>query len=285
MAKTNYKNVVIKTLAEKFKNPNINIYYHVWADGYTELHSHEYFEMFFITKGKIEHLFNEQLSILDENSLCLIKPGDVHQFFPYDNEKSSFINICIHPAFFRTLCSIIDPVLHQEITSANELPTYKLSSSEIKYATSHIYLSRYTFNHTSSVEDQPVTTAIVVNFLLYFSYLFKSKSNYPEWFSKFIKTISNPNYFSKPLTDLRKESGYSSSALNNYFKLYTGKTLISYMIELKINYACSLLRSTNFTVLEIAMMASFNNLSNFNMTFKKITGKTPSEYKKQYHLS
>ena len=57
------------------------------------------------------------------------------------------------------------------------------------------------------------------------------------------------------------------------------------MIELKINYACSLLRSTNFTVLEIAMMASFNNLSNFNMTFKKITGKTPSEYKKQYHLS
>lgn len=61
-----------------------------------------------------------------------------------------------------------------------------------------------------------------------------------------------------------------------------GKNFFQYVNEYRIEYAKKLLRDTDskFSILGIAYESGFNSKTAFNTTFKKLTGQTPSEFKK-----
>jgi AraC-like DNA-binding protein len=69
------------------------------------------------------------------------------------------------------------------------------------------------------------------------------------------------------------------NAFCNYFKQKTNKTYFQFLLEVRVNYACKLLKETNYSVVMICYDSGFTNLSNFNRHFKLITGKTPFEYR------
>ena len=61
---------------------------------------------------------------------------------------------------------------------------------------------------------------------------------------------------------------------------YTGKKISDYINELRIKRAIEEIEKGNMLILDIALEAGFESLSTFNRAFKKITGTTPSDYKK-----
>ncbi|WP_223552295.1 AraC family transcriptional regulator [Aestuariivivens sp. NBU2969] len=81
------------------------------------------------------------------------------------------------------------------------------------------------------------------------------------------------------LDDLASNFNMSKSAFCNYFKRKTGNTVISYINELRISFACKLLIESDKNIIEIAYDSGFNNISNFNRAFRVIIGKTPREYR------
>ena len=70
----------------------------------------------------------------------------------------------------------------------------------------------------------------------------------------------------------------SVSAFCRYFKLRTRITFSRFLNEIRISTACKLLIESDYSVSEICYQVGFNNISNFNRQFKKITGFTPSKY-------
>lgn len=70
-------------------------------------------------------------------------------------------------------------------------------------------------------------------------------------------------------------------AFCKYFKERTHKTFIEFVNEVRIGHACKLLFEDNYNILQICYESGFNNLSNFNRQFKKITGMSPIEYRKK----
>ncbi len=74
----------------------------------------------------------------------------------------------------------------------------------------------------------------------------------------------------------------SVSQFCRYFKLHTRKTYMQFLNELRIETACQLLLTQERTVTELSYEVGFNNLSNFNRQFKKIKGRSPSEYRKAF---
>jgi AraC-like DNA-binding protein len=75
------------------------------------------------------------------------------------------------------------------------------------------------------------------------------------------------------------------NAFCNYFKQKTGKTYFEFLLEVRVNHACKLLRETDFPVVMICYDSGFTNLSNFNRHFKDITGKTPLGYRREYRTA
>jgi AraC-like DNA-binding protein/quercetin dioxygenase-like cupin family protein len=69
-------------------------------------------------------------------------------------------------------------------------------------------------------------------------------------------------------------------AFCRYFKKMTGQTLTGFLQEYRISQA-RLLLLQDMPITEVSYAAGFNNLSHFNRTFLKLTGQTPSDYRKQ----
>ncbi|AKK74505.1 quinolinate synthetase [Chryseobacterium gallinarum] len=61
-----------------------------------------------------------------------------------------------------------------------------------------------------------------------------------------------------------------------------GKNFFQYVNEYRIEHAKKLLQDSDhkYSILGIAYESGFNSKTSFNTTFKKLTGKTPSEYKR-----
>lgn len=69
-------------------------------------------------------------------------------------------------------------------------------------------------------------------------------------------------------------------ALCRFFKKSTNKTFVQFLNEYRTAHACKLLSERrDYSISMIAGESGFNNISNFNRIFKKVTGKSPSEYR------
>lgn len=71
----------------------------------------------------------------------------------------------------------------------------------------------------------------------------------------------------------------SASRFSRNFKKHTGLTYIEFLHRLRVETACGLLLHTTKNVQEIAFLTGFNNLSNFNKTFKTLKQETPTRFR------
>ena len=72
----------------------------------------------------------------------------------------------------------------------------------------------------------------------------------------------------------------SESAFCRYFKSRTKKSFLSFIIEMRLDEACRLLKETDLPVLQLCYESGFKNLSNFNRLFRKQFNAGPVEFRK-----
>lgn len=89
------------------------------------------------------------------------------------------------------------------------------------------------------------------------------------------------NIFKKiSVSDIARDFGYNSSYLCRKFREDTGKRLSDCINEVKIEEAKKLLSHTNKQVSEISSLLGYSTQSYFQTVFKKLTGITPVQYKR-----
>lgn len=84
------------------------------------------------------------------------------------------------------------------------------------------------------------------------------------------------------LADLCKMGDFYFQKL---FKEVHGISPKKYIIQLKINHACDLLRSQRYTVTQIAELCNFSNVYFFSRQFKEYVGITPTQFVEKYKSS
>ncbi|MCF2505766.1 AraC family transcriptional regulator [Dyadobacter sp. CY107] len=82
------------------------------------------------------------------------------------------------------------------------------------------------------------------------------------------------------LNEVADLANMNESAFCRYFKSQTGQTLIQYVTDLRVRYACELLIKSEESVTQICFQVGFENVSHFIHAFKKLRGQTPFEFKK-----
>lgn len=73
-------------------------------------------------------------------------------------------------------------------------------------------------------------------------------------------------------------ANYSKAAFCRFFKQRTRKTFTQFLNEVRIAQACKLLRNTDLNISQVCFESGYNNVSNFNRQFKRITETTPKDY-------
>ena len=82
------------------------------------------------------------------------------------------------------------------------------------------------------------------------------------------------------LDDLAREAQMSRSYYSTSFRKLNGVSVWDYIMNKRIENAQHLLETTDRSILDISGSCGYNNISNFNRAFRRVTGKTPREYRK-----
>ena len=92
------------------------------------------------------------------------------------------------------------------------------------------------------------------------------------------------NHYKDPirLEELANVVGMSPVSFSRFFKLRSGKTISTYIIDIRLGHATRMLVDTTNSIAEICYDCGFNNLSNFNRIFKKKKDCSPKEFRENY---
>ena len=200
-------------------------------------------------------------------------------------KEACLFDLKIKTHLFETLCFAVDDTLLERVKSTDHYLSYQLTPYELAYVKKIIDTAHLIPERKADTTVQPLLRMLAVTFLFYLhNTLQEEPKNYPQWLTMFLNTLNNPDSFAKPLSELYALSTYSQRQLNTYFRKYMGTTIVAYMTKQKINYACNLLRTTNYTIIYIASLAGYTTLGHFNTIFKKQMGISPSEYRNQFRV-
>ncbi len=83
------------------------------------------------------------------------------------------------------------------------------------------------------------------------------------------------------LQELARVAHMSRSSLQRFFKRSTGCSPVAYLIRLRVQKACELLRSGDQTVTEIAFRVGFTDSNYFARQFSRIMGESPRDYRRR----
>jgi len=92
----------------------------------------------------------------------------------------------------------------------------------------------------------------------------------------------NEHYMDKiTIEHLTKQFSINRTSLNNLFKEAENKTVIQYLVDLRVKMASMLLKNTELQISEILYRVGFNDTAHFNRTFKRHLGLPPKTYREQ----
>lgn len=261
---------------EELKRNGISL--HWWSADTTDLHNHNFYEFFVITKGSVFHEINGETSVLKTGMLYFIRPEDCHRISSLAEQSCIHMNICIVKERFEKICSALgvtaDEFCEREkrsaMLSAEELSFFKSRAERINM-----------LEHNGFDCDYFLFAELVVRAV---SALLSNEASedmkYPGWFTAVLENIHSPSFFACTAKDVYKLGNFSPPVMIEYFRKYTGKTVKQYLKELKISIACDFLKNTEKPIIEISNMLGYASLSHFNRIFKEFTCQTPSEYRK-----
>ncbi|MFC4403019.1 response regulator transcription factor [Gracilibacillus xinjiangensis] len=85
------------------------------------------------------------------------------------------------------------------------------------------------------------------------------------------------------LTTLANHFHFNPSYLSSYFRTHHKTGFIDYLNNVRINKAREMLETSSMAISTISEMVGYSDPSYFNRVFKKMIGKSPSNYRKELH--
>lgn len=90
------------------------------------------------------------------------------------------------------------------------------------------------------------------------------------------------SHYAEPITlaEVATAIGYTPSYVSTLFVSKIGLNFKTYLDNIRINKAADLLGSTRLTVADVAAQCGFDNVRTFNNAFRRVTGQSPSQFRK-----
>jgi AraC-like DNA-binding protein len=108
-----------------------------------------------------------------------------------------------------------------------------------------------------------------------------SRRDFPQTFMKLEHTLRENLSHQWTVEEMAALVGLGTTAFSEKVKGFTGFSPLNYLINIRISEAIKLLKRPDVHVTDIALDVGFYSSQHFATTFKKLTGYTPSEFRKK----
>ena len=245
----------------------------------TFLHSHSYYEIYFLVSGSRRVFLKDKLYDLSAPGVVVIPPYVMHKT---EGEAFERVNVCISPdalsdyakeTLERLSCRIIDTSkedfleIKKLLDLAAELKEEAHPYSEERFksiiAYLILFLDRLPEKYLRTTAEESGTHELIFSIIEYVN------AHYRKGCS---------------LADISKEFFLSKTSLCAKFKSVMHCSINDYILKNKINHAKELLIKTTMNVEEIALDSGFSSSNYMGLVFKNKLGCSPLQFKKQNEM-
>jgi AraC-like DNA-binding protein len=242
-------------------------------------HDHNFYELVLVVSGKGFHKTLERKTPIQNGSLLLLKPGDIHSY-QVDNEKLSIINILIQPSFFE------DGLLTNLLKDINGTVCIAHMMSGTQNYKRLLEVLQLLKNEESSNNNfrREMFSSLLCEILCISARGFMSSTQDSKHrkYADLIADYMQKHPDQEPrLEDISELTGLTPSYIGRNFKNITGYKFVELVNEYRIKKACDLLVDSNADINEIFHKSGYKSKVYFHRAFKRIIGFSPLQYRKQ----
>ncbi len=242
-------------------------------------HSHIFFEMYILQKGKRRIFIENSNYDLVDNDIIIIPPSKLHR--TEGNPHTRYL-VNFERNYLDDFQSNVIEMLQNQKTSMTQQETDRIlylvermldiQNDNVKNDDEKDYFLKILFSNL----------IFELSRLKYFPVKKFTKTEELSVRTKKIINYINDNYDKQITLELLSQLFFfSKTSLNNDFKKNTGLSIIDYLLKKRINVAQNLLLNSNKSICEIAEECGFSSQSYFYLIFRKRIGASPSAYRKK----
>lgn len=248
------------------------------------LHSHpDRLELLFIRTGSGSYIVNDKFYDIKAGDIIVCNADVLHDEVPQKKHNLSMLSLAITDVKLNGL-----PENH--LIGSDVCPVLEIEKHHVLFdAVIQTIFDSLAFDH----DNQPETNHYLTLALL--SWLFQAFNQYgvphnknvtknDQILSEIKDYIDSSYYEDLSLQKISDMFYISPSHLSHLFKKKLGYSPMHYIVRRRIGEAQSLLIMTRQSITEISSTVGFDNLSHFNVQFKKYVGLSPLTYRKKYTL-
>lgn len=256
----------------------IPYFYSQFVKGTSCVHTHDFWELTFVIKGSLDHYINNKKYRVQENTVLLIKPQDVHHVDSSIDWKAEYYNFVLRESFVKELLDGINKSLYEEILNGDNICIKfdEIFSQQICNLLSYLYV----LDEKEYKLKQKHLEIIIAR--IFSEFLTKNiRQNFKNGLvAEILNYMRNMENMENTLEDLSYHFGYCTEHISRLFKKSGLDTPSKEWKKIKLSYASSLLEETNYTILRISQMMGISNVNYFSKIFKDFFGMTPGKYRK-----
>lgn len=270
-------------------NKIVTIHYYEFGKDFTyDGESHNFWEMVYVDKGRIEVCAGSRKFYLNQGEAAFHKPNEFHSVrgdnkSPADVFVISFVCSSAAMSYFKNKVISLPAGLKKYISSIIEESARTFDNMPITGAELKIK------------KDAPLGSQQLIRISLEELLILLIRSGTETENTRFFPTKeSMENHLVSRMISVIEENiiegvssallcnelNYSRAYLSKIFKNSTGYTIKEYELDLKIRIAKKIIRENSLNFTQISDYLKFDNPQYFSRVFKRVTGYTPSEYKK-----
>lgn len=274
----------------------------VSARGRGHLHGHQFIEIAYVASGNGIHLVGGKSYQVTRGDLFVIDYNTLHEF--RHDEKSDSPDLIVYNCIFKPefidnslfhykdfsdiICHFAFRTLFCE---GDENPVdIKLIGKDTREVEA-LYEKMYREYLLQDTGYEDMIRALITELLIIIFRLCKKTADSNDTVNLSRRKIIDDvirymrRNFSEEfnLSDLSLEFYLSKNSLCKLFKDTTGMTVTEYVQKIRIEEACSYLRQTDDKIITVANRVGYSDIKFFNKIFKRITGKTPGQYRNSMH--
>ena len=248
------------------------------SDWHSTLHTHPFTELFYVVDGKGEFNIQGQRFPVKANDFVIINPQVEHTELSSPDEPLEYIVLGIRGLSFSNLTPVSE--------GGHPFSFFNLRDEQKDILR---YLNAMVQEATSQQMSYELVCHNLLEILLikilrhqHFDLEVGKQSKETKDIS-FIKHYLETYYHeSIQLEDLASMTHLSRFYISHSFKKEIGMSPMEYLIAIRIKESKILLRTTNYSISQVADIVGFTTPTYFSKQFRKSTGISPTDYREQY---
>ncbi len=265
-------------------------------------HAHDFYEMVYVRRGRGTHVIEGVPYPIRAGDFYFLRPGEGHFYLPDGPLK--LVNILWQPILVREILraeealDFLKPLLrsrarrtafrrlHLSGSAAFRVENlldemqreFEITRADKSAKSSHALL-RHLFcallillSRAAQAGSTPSLKPTQIN----------EQSAAQDTVARAIAYLENHAAQSVRVSEVAAHVSLSAGRLSHLFKAQTGRSVIEYLHELRLEKVCSDLRESALTIGEIAGTAGYNDTRFFYRVFRRHVGCSPTEYRARF---